>query len=267
MADLRQPRYASVQRARGVLPVMAGAGDEMAAGTGGRGHMRASHADREQVIETLKAAFVQGRLGRDEFDLRVGQTFASRTYAELAALTADVPARLTTARPPGPAPVQGEQPLLRPGRVITATTAVYAGVWAYGLLLSPQGGDVNPTTAWLVFGGFWAYLIILVICAGHMVALRREKRSGGEPPRRPAAGACGQASQRLPSGAPLVRDERPVPDTCPIEGSDTDTRGHSWSRRHNDDLHKRWSGQAQSQPSKLVMRVRFPSPALDLRPL
>jgi len=90
--------------------------------------MRASHADREQVIETLKAAFVQGRLDRDEFDLRVGQTFASRTYAELAAVTADIPARLTTARPPVPVPVQGEQPLLRPGRVFTATTAVYAGV-------------------------------------------------------------------------------------------------------------------------------------------
>jgi Domain of unknown function (DUF1707) len=134
--------------------------------------MRASHADREQVIETLKAAFVQGRLDRDEFDLRVGQTFASRTYAELAALTADVPARLTRARPRAPAPVQDEQPLLRPGRVITATTAVYAGVWAYALLLSPHG-DVNPTTAWLVFGGFWAYLIILVVCVGQMVALRR----------------------------------------------------------------------------------------------
>jgi hypothetical protein len=107
---------------------MAGAGDEIAAGTGGRGHMRASHADREQVIETLKAAFVQGRLDRDEFDLRVSQTFASRTYAELATLIADIPARLTTARPPVPAQVQGEQPLLRPGRVITATTAVYTGV-------------------------------------------------------------------------------------------------------------------------------------------
>jgi hypothetical protein len=75
--------------------------------------MRASHADREQVIETLKAAFVQGRLDRDQFDLRVSQTFASRTYAELATLIADIPARLTTARPPVPAQVQGEQPLLR----------------------------------------------------------------------------------------------------------------------------------------------------------
>jgi len=66
---------------------------------GGRGHLRASHADREQVIGALTAAFVQGMLIKDEFDLRVGQTFASRTYADLAALTADIPARVAATRP------------------------------------------------------------------------------------------------------------------------------------------------------------------------
>jgi hypothetical protein len=152
-ADLRAAALRFPCIVLGEVPMMAGPGDEIAAGTASRGHMRASHADREQVIETLKAAFVQGRLDRDEFDLRVGQTFASRTYAELAALTADIPAGLTTAKPPAPARVQGEQPVLRPGRVITATTAVYAGLWAYALVLSPHE-DVNPSTAWLIFGGF-----------------------------------------------------------------------------------------------------------------
>ena len=45
----------------------AGPGDETAAG-GGPSHLRASHADREQVIGTLKAAFVQGMLAKDELD-------------------------------------------------------------------------------------------------------------------------------------------------------------------------------------------------------
>jgi hypothetical protein len=54
---------------------------------------RASDADREQVIGVLKAAFAQGRLTKDEFDARVGHAFTSRTYADLAALTADVPGR------------------------------------------------------------------------------------------------------------------------------------------------------------------------------
>ena len=46
-------------------------------------------SDLEQVIDVLKAAFVQGRLTRDEFDARVGRAFTSRTYADLAAVTAD----------------------------------------------------------------------------------------------------------------------------------------------------------------------------------
>ena len=61
----------------------AGPGDETAGAVGG-GHLRASHTDREQVIGTLKTAFVQGRLTKDELDVRLDQTFASRTCAELA---------------------------------------------------------------------------------------------------------------------------------------------------------------------------------------
>jgi uncharacterized protein DUF1707 len=65
----------------------------------GRGRLRASDADRERAIEALKVAFVQGRLTRDELDLRAGQAFCSRTYAELAAVTADIPAGPAAIRP------------------------------------------------------------------------------------------------------------------------------------------------------------------------
>jgi Domain of unknown function (DUF1707) len=87
------------------VPVTAKPGDDMAAAAAGRGRPRASHADREHVLDVLKAAFVQGLLTKDELDMRVGQTFASRTYAELAALTADIPAGLI-----------GAQPLRKPAR-------------------------------------------------------------------------------------------------------------------------------------------------------
>ena len=70
---------------------MARPGYEIATGAGGYGHLRAAHADREHAIGILKAAFLQGRLAKDEFDLRVEQTLASRTYAELTALIADLP--------------------------------------------------------------------------------------------------------------------------------------------------------------------------------
>jgi putative transcriptional regulator len=66
----------------------------------GSGHLRASHADREQAIEVLKAAFVRERLAKAEFETRVGQALASRTYAELAAVTGDIPARLIAGQPP-----------------------------------------------------------------------------------------------------------------------------------------------------------------------
>jgi hypothetical protein len=65
-----------------------GPGADVAAG---RGHLRASDADREQVIEVLKTAFVHGELVKDEFEARIGQTFASRTYADLAGVTAGLP--------------------------------------------------------------------------------------------------------------------------------------------------------------------------------
>ena len=87
---------------------MSGPGDETAAVESrshgdlraSHGDLRASHADREQVIGTLKAAFVDGRLTEDELDARVDQVYASRTYAELAEVTADIPAELTRAKPP-----------------------------------------------------------------------------------------------------------------------------------------------------------------------
>jgi DUF1707 SHOCT-like domain len=74
--------------------MMAGPGDGTGAGPQDRGHLRASRTDREQVIEVLKAAYVQERLTRDEFELRIGQALTARTYAEQDAVIADLPAGL-----------------------------------------------------------------------------------------------------------------------------------------------------------------------------
>jgi hypothetical protein len=75
-------------------------GDEIAPDAGALGRLYASRFDRVQVIGTLKAAFVQGRLTEDEYDARVGQASASKTHADLAVLIADIPAGSATARPP-----------------------------------------------------------------------------------------------------------------------------------------------------------------------
>ena len=87
---------------------MTGPEDPAAAG---RDRLRAGHADREQVIGTLKDAFVHGRLTSDELDARTGRALSARTYADLAALTADIPpARSQAGAPacPGPPPAAGQ---------------------------------------------------------------------------------------------------------------------------------------------------------------
>jgi hypothetical protein len=61
---------------------------------------RASDADREQTVSILQTAFVQGRLAKDEFDVRVGQALTARTPGELAALSSDIPAGIAAAPPP-----------------------------------------------------------------------------------------------------------------------------------------------------------------------
>lgn len=52
----------------------------------------AGSADRERTVGVLRAAFTEGRLSQDELDDRVAQAYAARTYGELWALIADLPA-------------------------------------------------------------------------------------------------------------------------------------------------------------------------------
>jgi hypothetical protein len=54
--------------------------------------LRASHADRDQIVDVLTAAAGDGRLSPEELDDRLERALAARTYAELAVLIADLPA-------------------------------------------------------------------------------------------------------------------------------------------------------------------------------
>ena len=164
----------------------------MAAADGwGRGELRASHADREQVIEVLKAAFVQGRLAKDEFDLRVGHAFAARTHAELAAVTASLPVEATTAGPPAPARAQIEPPVVRPGTLIAVATAVCAGVWMFGFLVPwprDSEGDLPHGVGLLVYLTTFMYLFVLAMTlwvgGAVMVESWLKRRTGGGRPGR-----------------------------------------------------------------------------------
>jgi hypothetical protein len=52
----------------------------------------AASADRERAVGVLRAGFTEGRLTQEELDERVAQAYAARTYGQLWALTADLPA-------------------------------------------------------------------------------------------------------------------------------------------------------------------------------
>jgi hypothetical protein len=129
----------------------------------GRDGFRASHADRERVIGTLKAAFVQGRLTEDELDARADRVYASRTYAELAAVTSEVtadipvePARARRARDPWRATKIAwriEYAVFLPGIV--------------GFLLTPGGpnttladGIAVTAVMYVVFWALGAYMLL-----------------------------------------------------------------------------------------------------------
>jgi hypothetical protein len=58
--------------------------------------LRASHGDRDAVIEILRVAAGDGRLTAEELDERLEIAFNARTYGELARLTADLPAGART---------------------------------------------------------------------------------------------------------------------------------------------------------------------------
>jgi hypothetical protein len=155
---------------------------------GALGQLRTSHADREQAIDVLKAAFVQGRLAKDEFDLRVGQVFASRTYADLDALTADIPDGVTSAQPPA-------EHAREPGRVLSFKTA--AGVGAVGAgpsmasaaVVLMQSSGVPAVAGVLLVGltglfvaGLLAALLILL----SWIARRSQRGTAQGPPSGPA---------------------------------------------------------------------------------
>ena len=164
---------------------MAGLEHEMAA-RGDRGRLRASHDDREHVIGTLKAAYVYGLVTKDEFDARVSQTLASRTYAELAVVTADIPAGLPAAPPPlRPAPAQASPPAHPKLERAVVATAVLAGVLFVAAFFA---GNANAIGGLVALGALGSALMSLFLAA-QMISARRGARSGGQlPPQREVHG-------------------------------------------------------------------------------
>jgi Domain of unknown function (DUF1707) len=165
---------------------MPGPGDQTSAAEGrNRGDLRASHADRERVIGTLKAAYVEGRLTEDELDARVGQVYASRTYAELAKVTAEVTADI----PVDPARARS---MRDPWRATKIAWRIEYAIFLPGIvavLLIPGGPHTSVAT--VVTMTTVVYLLFWILGVSLMISSRPPKRSGGQLPPWSAPGTGG----------------------------------------------------------------------------
>jgi hypothetical protein len=141
--------------------------------------MLASDADREQVVEILTAAFVQGRLTIDELRQRVGLALASRTYAELATMIiVDIPAPPLKA-PPRPRPVRpaAQAPAAPPPQPIGRMPAgAKAAVWAACVI-------VALPAVWAAFltytGGFLVLFLVAFTGLTLTIGTTVDKRAAG----------------------------------------------------------------------------------------
>ena len=148
--------------------------------TGDLSNARASDADRERAIDVLKAAFAEGRLTREEHGERVLRVYGSRTYAELAEVSADLPAGPLGTLPQRPLGVAAvDLPAAAPGQtnslaiaslicglipILPATlAALILGVKARRQIRRTGERGTALATAGLALGAFWVLLTILVV--------------------------------------------------------------------------------------------------------
>jgi hypothetical protein len=144
-----------------------------------RGTLRASDADRDQVIDQLHRASTEGRIGSDELEHRVSAALKARTYDDLEATVSDLP------RPGGRR--GGREPARRSAGAWTLAT-----VRANPFLLLFAIPVIAVTLAMLLAVTIvWAVMMVVVLAAGGRrhgvpaapwIYARRHGRLG--PPRR-----------------------------------------------------------------------------------
>lgn len=157
--------------------------------SGGTPQLRVGDHDRDVVARRLSAALAEGRLDLDEFDERVAKAYAAKTAADLAGLTADLPAARAAAGSvavPGAGPV-ADPVIARFGSLTVTATSVVTPTGSYPLAgsrwhLVDEWHEVRTTPTWAVaaaVGGFFvmAFFSLFFLlcketqCRGDMVIL------------------------------------------------------------------------------------------------
>jgi hypothetical protein len=156
--------------------------------------MRASDADRQEVVERLRGALDDGRLKLDEYLERMGLAYEAVTYGDLAPLCRDLPvAKRETAYPTlapaaPPAPVARPEPARPPGvfaglpvpiKVLWTIwlTAVSINVVVWVLVSATTGHLIYPWPLWVA--GPWG-AALFGVSAG-VTQIRRHHRPASRP--------------------------------------------------------------------------------------
>jgi hypothetical protein len=155
--------------------------------------MRASDAERQDVVERLRVALADGRLKMDEYVERMGRAYEAVTHGDLVPLCRDLPETTTPApaRPtaPAPAPVPAPAPAVDHRGVFARQPAVLKVLWTIWLvavsvnvvvwvLVSGTTGHLQyPWPLW-VAGPYGAALLAITAAAAQF----RQNRGPDSPP-------------------------------------------------------------------------------------
>jgi hypothetical protein len=116
--------------------------------------MRASDHDRQEVVDRLRGALVDGRLKMDEFADRVGLAYQAVTYGDLAPLYSDLPALGSkTGREAAP-PVTAPPARVRRQGVLARLPATLKVLWTIWL----TAVSIN-VVIWALVSGVSAHLV------------------------------------------------------------------------------------------------------------
>jgi hypothetical protein len=130
------------------------------------------------VVDFLKAAFVQGRLTKEELEERASQALGSRTYAELAELTADLPGESITAPPPRQTRDRARLPM---GKIVLVGTAALTAPTVLAAAVITHNEDLASVFVLIFPFYFMGWLAAVVQILDNV-----RKRSRGQWPPRPA---------------------------------------------------------------------------------
>lgn len=128
--------------------------------------MRVADADRERVAELLRQNYSEGRLTYSEFQERLEQTYASKTFADLEQVTVDLP---------GPTPARPDRQSVRRARtrnhVITYVTIMVFLIAIWAITGAGYFWPIWPILGW----GIGVVLDVLHVQTHHDRRTRRRR--------------------------------------------------------------------------------------------